>query len=222
MLNYILYHINLFFGVILLPFTAFKPFEFIGKNVFKAVFTQALTCAVVVFIASIGMRVFQGYFTAAAVRMQIEKGLSIGHQWVIIASILLYAFLCLMSPTLVMSIISGAPTLGVSGLVSTIAAIGGAVSGAIASSGSGQAANTMAVPDNAPPGSSGEGGTPAPAAPPFNAASSSPAAAVANDFSKGQGRQNDAPASGQFLPSPGTASSSAHVSKTPAPAPAKG
>jgi type IV secretion system protein TrbL len=221
MLNYILYHINLFFGVILLPFTAFKPFEFIGKNVFKAVFTQALTCAVVVFIASIGLRVFQGYFTITTVQAHLAK-LSLGRLWVIVASVLLYAFLCLMSPTLVMSIISGAPTLGVSGLVSTIAAIGGAVTGAIASSGSGQAADAMASADNRPPAASGEPGAPAPASPPFNTASSSPAAAVANDFSKGQGRQNDAPASGQFLPSPGTASSSAYVSKTPAAQPARG
>jgi type IV secretion system protein TrbL len=215
MLNYILYHINLFFGVILLPFTAFKPFEFIGKNVFKAVFTQALTCAVIIFIASLGMEVFRGYFTAAAVRMQIERGLTIGHQWVVIASILLYAFLCLMAPTLVMSIMSGAPTLGASGLISTVAGIGAGIGGAIAgaaaagSQGSGTQANSTGGSNTTVTQGQNSTGT-APATPVFNAASSSSTAGTANDFSKAGEKQEAA--EGRFLPSEGTASSAAYIS----------
>jgi type IV secretion system protein TrbL len=212
MLNYILYHINLFFGVILLPFTSFKPFEFIGKNVFKAIFTQALTCAVIVFIASIGLRVFEGYFTSAIVRLHIDRGLSLGNLWVVIASVILYTFLCLMSPTIIMNIISGAPTMGASGLISTVAAIGGAIAGIGASQSRGSdapvnnTANTSANPDT--------GGQTSTAQAPSNfnsASSSSSTGAVANDFSKSQDQPGPS-AAGQFLPSAGTASSSAHIS----------
>jgi type IV secretion system protein TrbL len=129
-LNYILYHITLFYGVILLPFSVFKPLEFIGKNVFKAILTQALTLSVIVFVADLGLRVFRSIFTRAAMDTITASGFfDAAMLWVMLACILIYFFVCLKAPTLVMSIISGAPTLGAGGLFSTVAAIGAAAVG---------------------------------------------------------------------------------------------
>ncbi|MDR2094649.1 MAG: type IV secretion system protein [Treponema sp.] len=163
-LNYILYYIVLFFGMVLAPFTIFKPLEFIGKNVFKAVLTQALTVAVIVFVATIGLTVFQKLLLTNAIDRLSMKGIPqiMGNMWVLFACILIYCFICLMSPTLVMSIISGAPTLGASGLISTVAAIGGAAMG-IGSLIAGGSAGIPAVSPPAPQ-TAAPGGTPAPAA----------------------------------------------------------
>jgi type IV secretion system protein TrbL len=146
-LNYILYHITLFFGYILAPFSIFKPLDFIGKNVFKALLTQALTLAVIVFVANIGLSAFKAMFTTS-----LMKGLntnnplmSVGLIWLMIASVLIYLFVCLQSPTLVMSIISGSPTLGAGGLLSTIAAIGTTVATGIGGMAAGGAAGGQSV-----------------------------------------------------------------------------
>jgi type IV secretion system protein TrbL len=189
-LNYILYHIVLFFGYILLPFTVFKPLDFIGKNVFKAVLTQALTCGVIVFVANIGLAVFRLLFTKAfLVYMNPDQFARNGSGifLVIIACVLLYGFLCLQAPTLVMSIISGAPTLGAGGLFSTVAAVGGAVTGAaaviggaIAGGGGGGPAQSAPPAAASPQGGNTGGGflpkaSPSSGGPPVNTVASSPA-----------------------------------------------
>jgi type IV secretion system protein TrbL len=200
-LNYLLYHIVLFFGYVLLPFTVFRPLDFIGKNVFKAVLTQALTCAVIVFVASIGLGVFRLLFEKAfLVSMSPEQFARTGGGLflTVIACVLLYCFLCLQAPTLVMSVISGAPTLGAGGLFSTAAAIGGAVMGAAAviggavtgAAGGGGGGGT--APAGAALPGSGAGGELLPALPsssgslpPVNTLASSPALpppAAANPF----------------------------------------
>jgi P-type conjugative transfer protein TrbL len=131
-LNYILYHITLFFGYILAPFSIFKPLDFIGKNVFKSLLTHALTLAVIVFVANIGLGAFKSIFTASLLRGLNTNNpiMSVALMWMMIASVLIYLFACLQSPTLVMSIISGSPTLGAGGLISTVAALGAAAAGA--------------------------------------------------------------------------------------------
>jgi P-type conjugative transfer protein TrbL len=135
MLTYINYHITLLFGEMLLPFSIFKPLEFIGNNVFKAVLTQALSVAVVIFIADLGLRVFGQMITASLIN-SIRTGGGIGpsnvsHLWAINAFVLVYFMLCMKAPALVMSLVSGAPVLGAAGLFSTIASIAAMATGAV-------------------------------------------------------------------------------------------
>jgi type IV secretion system protein TrbL len=203
-LSYLLYYIVLFFGIILAPFTVFKPLEFIGKNVFRAILTQALTLAVIVFVATIGLTVFRNLLVTGATNRLNELSLRgypqiVGNMWVLFACILIYCFVCLMSPTLVMSVISGAPTLGASGLISTVAAIGGAVTGigALAAGAGGAAAALPPAPQASAPAAAAA--APAAAAPNQFAprAAASPGLAV-NTVSQSQGAL-PAPA---FTPSP--------------------
>jgi type IV secretion system protein TrbL len=145
-LNYILYHITMFFGYILLPFSIFKPLDFIGKNVWKAMLTQALTLAVIVFVATIGLGTFKLIFTQT-VKMALTqlRIVNTAMLWVMLAAVLIYMFICLQAPTLVMSILSGSPTLGAGGLLSTVATIGAAVAGlaGLGAAGGGASVNTV-------------------------------------------------------------------------------
>ena len=146
MVCYISYMITLLFGQMLLPFTLFKPLEFIGKNVFSSILGQALSLGVTVFIADLGLRVFGETITDSAINALVNDGkLSLSSMWTILAGVLLYFYLCLKAPTLVTAIITGSPALGAGGLVSTIAAAGAAVTGMLPSfSGGGQASSAQA------------------------------------------------------------------------------
>jgi type IV secretion system protein TrbL len=209
-LNYISYHITLFFGYILAPFSLFKPLDFIGKNVFKALLTQTLTLSVIVFVANIGLAAFKEIFTRSLTAMlnANSSSMSIAIMWVILASILVYLFVCLQAPTLVMSIISGSPTLGAGGLISTVAMMGAAAVGvgSMIAGGrqGGQGVNTLAGPGaGAPaiPAAQGAGG----AGPsPFLPRAASPAPSV-NTLAGGGGSMAALPAGPQaspFLPAP--------------------
>jgi len=215
---YISYWITLLFGQILLPFSTFRPLEFIGKNVFTAILTQTLTLAVIVFVAQLGLGVFQTVITGPALDSLADRGkLNIGTLWVILACVLIYFYLCLKAPTLVSTLVSGSPSLGAGGLFSTVAAVGHAVSHAL-------------KPDPHP----GGGSAPAPSA---GQGSQSPAASVTaatgpnqfmpktassssgssvNTVSGGGGQAQTASGSGQsaFTPSPGTQSAPATSSGT--------
>jgi type IV secretion system protein TrbL len=216
-LNYISYYIILFFGLILLPFSIFRPLEFIGKNVFKALLTQALTLAVIVFVATLGLGIFKTMMTSAALQMFNPTGKNLlANMLVLLGSILAYCFICLQAPAIVMGIISGAPTLGAGGFFSTMAGIGAAAAGAahVVSGGVNaiRGASSSGQAGQAAPSTASSGGTQGSQGNQFMPRTSSSSSNTVNTVSQGQ----DAGASGASAPSPFLpASQSSQSSQSP-------
>jgi hypothetical protein len=120
------FHVCLFFSLMMLPFLVFEPFAFLGKNAFTSMVGCTLTLGVLIFICNIGFGMFQTYFVAA-----ITSSLSsfnIGTIISALAASIIFAYMCIVGPTLVMTLVSGAPMLGAAGFASTVSNIGKGVS----------------------------------------------------------------------------------------------
>jgi type IV secretion system protein TrbL len=109
------WHICFFFAIMMLPFTLFEPTSFLGRNAFSSMAGQSLNCGVLVFITNIGLQVMQVYFSTS-----VPVALEWGNVFIVLCSSLLLAYLSIIGPGLVISLISGAPTLGAGGFASTM------------------------------------------------------------------------------------------------------
>jgi type IV secretion system protein TrbL len=203
-LAYISYHITMLFGLILLPFSTFKPLDFMGKNVFTAMLSQALTLAVIVFVANLGLVIFEKVLTKSMIdTLALNGKMNVSVLWTIMACVLIYFYLCLKAPTLVMSIMQGSPSLGAGGLFSTIAAGAAAVSMLAGGGGSGGGQQAPAqTGKDLPTPAGGQAPAAAPASNRFVPRSIS--APQVNSFGNGGARALPPPAaaSGMFLPAP--------------------
>jgi type IV secretory pathway TrbL component len=122
-LTHINFYITLFFGQITIVTTLFEPTRFIGQNALKSIITSAITMGVTVFVAAVGMLVLRNINVNAWAVAHTSFIEALAAQWVMLASVIIYVFLCLKGPALIMSLISGMPTLGAGGLFSTISNI---------------------------------------------------------------------------------------------------
>lgn len=198
---YLTFLITMLFGLILLPFTVFKPLEFIGKNVFSAMLSQALTIAVIVFVAQLGLAVFGRVVTQSALTALASRGkLNVAVLWTILACVFIYFYLCLKAPTLVMTLMSGSPALGAGGLFTAIA-----TAAALLTRGVQPPSGNFSSNVNAPPTPGGQV-TQSPTSPPaggrFMPQAASASSGVNTVASSGPQTQTSSQTSGTFLPQP--------------------